>query len=130
MADVAKGVVVTTGNEAYVAEFLYPLHKSCRDTLGGWIETVHPRGLERPYMMLVNEEGLILGLPVNPVGSLLYGTLEHGYPIVGNIIFLKDGYRDGEPDIVGLDDGDVENLLGQLLALGVTLKEAGHEAQS
>lgn len=127
MADTAKGIVVTTDNAAYIAEFPYPLHRSCKPTLDGWIETVHPRGLARPYMMLINEEGLLKGLPVNPLGSLLYGTLGHGYPIVGNVIFMKDGYRDGEPDIVGLDDEDVEMLLSQFVALGITPKEMDND---
>lgn len=126
MADIAKGIVVTTDCTAYIGEFPYPLHRSCKPTLDGYIETVHPRGLARPYMMLVNEEGLLKGLPLNPLGSLLYGTLEHGYPIVGNVIFMKDGYRNGEPDIVGLDDEDIGTLLSRFVELGVTPKETGN----
>lgn len=126
MADIAKGIVVTTDCTAYIGEFPYPLHRSCEPALDGSIETVHPRGLARPYMMLVNEEGLLKGLPLNPLGSLLYGTLEHGYPIVGNVIFMKDGYRNGEPDIVGLDDEDIGTLLSRFVELGVTPKETGN----
>lgn len=40
-----------------------------------------------PMMIFVDESGLIKGLPVNAVGSVLYGTPEHGYPICGDIIF-------------------------------------------
>ena len=117
MADTARGVVVTTDGRAYVREFGYPLHRSCEDTLGGWIETVYPKGLVRPYMMLVNEEGLLHGLPKNLVGSYLYLTQEHGQPIVGNIILMKLGYRDGERDIVGLEEDEAEKLLDMVLKL-------------
>lgn len=117
MADNARGVVVTTDGRAYVREFGYPLYRSCEDTLGGWIETVRPRGLDRPYMMLVNEEGLLHDLPLNMVGSFFYQTHLHGQPIVGNIILMKEGYRDGEPDIVGLDEDEAEKLLDMVLKL-------------
>lgn len=117
MDDTARGVVVTTDGQAYVKEFGYPLHRSCEDTLGGWIETVRPRGLDRPYMMLVNEEGLLHDLPLNPVGSFFCQTHIHGQPIVGNIILMKDGYRDGERDIVGLEEDEAEKLLDMVLKL-------------
>lgn len=117
MADTVRGVVVTTDGRAYVKEFGYPLHRSCEDTLGGWIETVRPRGLDRPYMMLVNEEGLLHGPPLNTVGSYFYQTHIHGQPIVGNIILMKEGYRDGERDIVGLEEDEAEKLLDMVLKL-------------
>ena len=117
MADTARGVVVTTDGRAYVKELGYPLHRSCEDTLGGWIETVRPRGLDRPYMMLINEEGLLHDLPLNTVGSYFYQTHLHGHPIVGNIILMKDGYRCGERDIVGLEEDEAEKLMDMVLKL-------------
>lgn len=117
MADTARGVVVTTDGRAYVKEFGYPLHRSCEDTLGGWIETVRPRGLDRPFMMLVNEEGLLHDLPFNVVGSFFYQTHIHGQPIAGNIILMAEGYRNGERDIVGLEEDEAEKLLDMVLKL-------------
>lgn len=117
MADTARGVVVTTDGRAYVKEFGYPLHRSCESTLGGWIETVYPRGLDRPYMMLVNEEGRLHGLPTNLVGSYFYQTHVHGQLIVGNIILMKLGWRDGERDIVGLEEDEAEKLMDMVLKL-------------
>ena len=66
--------------------------------------------LARPLCMIVNEEGRLLDLPLNHIGSFFYGTDQHGEPIVGNIVVMKDGYRNGEPDIVGLDDSEVERV--------------------
>ena len=117
MADTAKGVVVTTDGRAYVKEFGYPLHRSCESTLGGRIETVYPKGLARPYLMLVNEEGILMDLLTNSVGSYLYGTHYHGYRIAGNIILMKDGYRNGERDIVGLTEDEAEKLMDMVLKL-------------
>ena len=107
-----KGIVITTEKEMSVREFSEdrPLHNELGEVVGGWIEHAHPRLLPPPYCMIVNEEGLLLKLPLNLIGSAMYGTATHGYPIVGNIILLKDGCRDGEPDIVGLDDGDIKKL--------------------
>ena len=107
-----KGIVITTENEMSVREFSEdrPLHNELGEVVGGWIEHVHPRLLPPPYCMIVNEEGLLLQLPMNLIGSALYGTGSHGNPIVGNIVLLKDGYRDGEPDIVGLDDEDIKEM--------------------
>ena len=127
MADTARGVVVTTDGRAYVEEFGYPLHRSCEDTLGGWIETVRPGGLDQPYMMLVSEVGLLHDLPLNKVGSFFYQTHIHGQPIVGNIILMKEGYRCGERDIVGMEEDEAEKLLDMVLKLpfGVVRGEAG-----
>ena len=112
-----KGIVITTKNEISVREFpeTRPLYQEVGEAVGGYIEHVHPMYLPDPYCMIVNEEGICLGLPRNPVGCGLYGTKEHGAPIVGDIVLLKDGFRDGEPDIVGLDDEDVKKL-GQYIA--------------
>lgn len=71
--------------------------------------------LEDPLMFVCNEEGIIRELPVNLVGSLLYGTPLHGCPIVGDIAIVQQGWRDGEPDIVGLPDGIIENVYAQFL---------------
>ncbi len=105
-----KGVVVTTDNEVRVEDFNDPLYKTVGAAVGGYIEHVHPMRLPRPFCMIVNEEGRLLDLPLNHIGSYFYGTDQHGEPIVGNIVVMKDGYRNGEPDIVGLDDSEAEQV--------------------
>lgn len=105
-----KGVVVTTNHEVRVEDFSDPLYKTVGSAVGGYIEHVKPARLRHPYCMIVNEEGRLLDLPLNYVGSYFYGTDQHGEPIVGNIVVMKDGYRNGEPDIVGLDDSEVERV--------------------
>ena len=101
-----NGIVVTANGEIYHREFKDPLHRSAGELVGGLIEIVRPRRLGKPYCMIVNEEFLLQGLPVNPVGSYLYATDEHGHPICGNIIIMKEH---GE-DIIDLDPDEVENI--------------------
>lgn len=106
-----KGIVITTKNEMRVQEFSEPAYKSIGEAVGGWIEVVHPKRLESPYCMLVNEEGVILKLPINSFGSFLYGTDYHGDPMLGDIVLLKEGINsDGERDILGLDEQDIKYL--------------------
>ena len=116
-----KGLVITTEETMYVKEFDRPLYQSVGDVVGGYIEKVSPRGLKEPFCFLCNEEGLLKNLPINVMGSLWYGTLDHGQPIVGNIVVMKLGYRDGEPDIIGLEDSEIDEIKSM-----VTVVSSGH----
>ena len=103
-------LVVSTKNEIRRVEYDPPHYDVIKEAVGGWYERVHPMGLNQPYSMMVNEEGLLLGLPMNRLGSELYGTPKHGQPIVGDIVFLKDGYHGGEPDTVGMTEDEAQRL--------------------
>ena len=103
-------LVVNTKNEIRRVEYDPPHYDVIKEAVGGWYEHVHPVGLDHPYSMMVNEEGLLLGLPVNRLGSELYGTPQHGQPIVGDIVFLKDGYDGVEPDVVGMTEDEAQHL--------------------
>ena len=105
-----KGIVLTTDEKMFVKDFAAPLHESLGEAVGGYIEVVHPRGLDRPYCFVCNEEGILMDLTMNIIGSLWYGTLEHGHPIVGNIVVLKEGMTDDGPDIVGLEEDDIRKI--------------------
>lgn len=78
-----KGLVITTENKMQVREFGEPAYETIGKAVGGWIEVVHPKGLPDPFCMVVNEEGLLHGLPLNLFGCILYDTVRHGNPIVG-----------------------------------------------
>ncbi len=109
-----KGIVITTDNEVEIRDFGKPLYKTVGEAVGGYLEIVHPMGLVEPLVMIVNDEGLLHGLPMNTVGSLLYGTPNHGHPIVGNIVIMKTGLTSEGTDIVGLDDDECSELLSNL----------------
>ena len=120
-----KGVVITTDKRAFVKAFSYPLYKSIGEAVGGYIENVYPKGLPNPLMMVVNEEGLIRQLPINPIASHWYGTQHHGWPICGDAVVMALGCTQNGPDIVGLSEAEVEWVLTTLVLMGVEIvKEA------
>ena len=115
-----EGIVITTKYEMRVQEFSEPAYKSIGEVVGGWIEIVHPVRLKRPYCMVVNEEGMLRNLPMNAFGSFLYGTDNHGSPILGDIVLLKEGINsDGDLDLLGLTELDIKHLC----TMAVTLSE-------
>lgn len=87
-----------------------PLYEQMHKAVGGYYENVYPRRLPSEFVMIVNEEGLLLNLPFNPIASYFYEYDKHGSPIVGNVIILKMGYYDCEPDVVGMTDTDVAKI--------------------
>lgn len=110
-----NGILITTRNEVRPVMLTPPTLDSMQKFVGGYIEHVRPANLKPPYCMIVNEEGLLQGLPVNLLGSFLYGSHVHGNPIVGDILILKDGVNDhGEYDLVGLDNSEIITLSNEL----------------
>ncbi len=56
-----------------------------------WIELVEPEPLTKDgYLLLIDEEGKLRDedLPINCVASDLYGSDQHGDPIIGNAIVV------------------------------------------
>lgn len=78
-----------------------------QDAVDGWIEIVRPFGRSGGHLvMVVNEEDLIRDLPANPIGSLIYGDL-----ITGTVVIMKEGIRDGEPDLIGLTQEEADFVM-------------------
>lgn len=105
-----KAVTVTHDLQIGFTELEKPLYRSAGAFVGGYIEIVRPRGLKRPYVMIVNEEFLLLGLPKNEIGSCLYQTHLHGAPILGNFLIMKEQ----GPDLVGLDDPEILQVMAAM----------------
>lgn len=61
-------------------------------------------------VMLVDEEGLLKSLESNILGSWLYETDKHGYPIVGNVLFVGIEYMGMEIDFCGISEDAAESL--------------------
>ena len=110
-----KGIVITTNNALFTEDFDQPLYKSIGATVGEYIEHVKPEKLPHPYCMICNEEGALEELDLNPIASILYGIEWNGCPILGDVVIMKDGYYNGEPDIVGLDDDDIKKVKNIIL---------------
>ena len=122
-----KAITVTTDNIISIVEVKSngsPLYKQMNEAVGGYYENVYPRRLKEGFVMVVNEEGLLKELPLNIVGSYLYESDKHGQPIVGNVIILKLGHFQGEPDVVGLTDDEANEIMKDLLKIVEKLKGA------
>ncbi len=86
-----------------------------RAALGGaFYEIVRIRNMSHKFLMLVDDEGCLKNLQLNPVASELYGIRVHGCPIVGPAVIMREDIVDGEPDIVGLDDDDLAEFIHKL----------------
>ena len=105
-----KAVIVTHDLQIGFTELEEPLYKSAGAFVGGGIEIVRPRGLARPYVMIVNEDFLQMGLPRNEIDCFLYETHRHGNPICGNILLMKE---EG-PELVSLQDTEVLQIMAAM----------------
>ena len=110
-----KGIVVTTDGKITVTKFSdFPetLSGDIEGVIGGFYEIVRPRNLKRGHTMLVNADGFYLNLEPNPLAGSVYGAT-----IVGNVIFLKEGFLDGDIDFVPFSDEELQELEGYLIHL-------------
>ncbi len=112
-----KTVKVTTDNIVSVIDVDFDDFRDIQRAIGGHFEMVHTQLMtdyfhDPSVIMLVDEEGLIKELPLNPVGSALYRGI-----IAGDLIFAQ---VKGE-DIVAPDD--VAGLKERLLHTFIGLKE-------
>jgi len=108
------GLVVTISGTMYKKDFSEPLFRSVGEVLHGNVEIVRPMGLPNPYVMLVNEEGKLRRLSMNPVGTLWYGYPQVRDIIVGNLVVMKEAFTDDGPDIVGLTNRECLNIIGRV----------------
>lgn len=117
-----KGFVISTENKMQFKDFNEPLLLSIGTEICGYSETVHPKYLPEGLCMVIDDEGLLKGYAINSIASILYGTPEHGQPIVGTAVILREGFVAGELDFMSLDDGDEVGLMLLFSALGICIK--------
>lgn len=103
----------TNGHEIRHAEDV-DLLRYCQQVVRGNIEIVYPKCMERPYLMVVNEEGWLRNMKINPVASYLYGTQDHGELIVGPALILKQIMTDDGPDVGFLTQEEALHLVVRL----------------
>lgn len=77
-----KGLVFDTENRMQFKDFGEPLLDSLQKEVGGYIDVVHPKYLPEGLCMVVDDEGRLKGSAVNNIASVIYGTPEHGQPII------------------------------------------------
>lgn len=120
-----KGLVIKTENLAEFKDFGEPLLDSLQKEVGGYIEAVHPKYLPAGLCIVVDDSGFLKESPINRAASAIYGTLEHGQPIVGNAVILREAFVNGERNFVGLTEDDETGLMLLLFALGIVFLEKG-----
>lgn len=111
-----KTLKITTDNKISIIDLDFD-HKSLREEVGGYVELVRTQKLldyfKTKVVMIVDEEGLVKNLPVNPMGCYFYDTNKHGNLIVGDVILgLLVGF---DMDVIGLGDRDAEQWMEKML---------------
>lgn len=88
----------------------------CAEQIGcEWVEVVHPKRMATPFILIVDEEGLLKDRPVlNVAGSWLYETDVHGAPIAGNILILREEIGDEGPEFAPMDEEDAKDFVKDL----------------
>ena len=116
-----KAIKLTTDGEIQVIDWPegdnhFKILRWMQDMVDGAIEIVRPMLLERPYVMIVDDAGLIKedDPKLNPVGSVLYGFLEHGQPIAGTALILQEVMTPDGADLTGIAKDKAEDLAGSL----------------
>lgn len=109
-----KGMFISADNNFRIIDLKEPALDSVSQVIGGDPEQVWPRRLPRPYLMIVNGEGRLDGLPQNFVGSYLYGMDEHGEPIAGDVVILKEKQTREGSEWCSLHEKDIIELTAQM----------------
>ena len=115
----AKGIVVTPENTMWVHDFAEPLYRTIGEVIGtDIVEQIHPQALKAPFVMIGDEEALLRKDPqINLLGSFLYGSIFHGHPICGTVVFMAEGVNEyGEGEWFGLTDSQISDLTKYFVA--------------
>ena len=82
-----------------------------QDAVGGWIQALDVVG---GMSMYLNEEGKILGLPINPVGTAYFvDTWGEGHDVInGDVVFT--GLPDNEGETTGLTPEQLADVVDRV----------------
>jgi len=108
-----KVLVINTDRTYEVKTIDNADYKTFMPMVGGYVEIVRPitEVLNSGQCMIVNEEGLLVNLPINAIGTAIYG---YG-PIAGNVVIAREVMTPEGLDIVGLSDAEIEELKNVLI---------------
>lgn len=109
-----KAIKITTDGRAKTIEI--DGLKGMQKAVGGYIQTVRSYELSNlvvpnnhSLLMIVDEDGKNKRLKLNEIATALYGNWWD--EIVGDVLIMAEGFVDGEPDIVGLEENQVQALM-------------------
>lgn len=111
-----NAIKITSDNKVSIIKINKP-YEDYKKNINGWPEYIKPRFASPGTVLVVDDNGLMKNLPVNKAGSLMYGTLIHNNPIVGDILVIKFGFNgNGEPDCFALNDEEAQSVMNELLS--------------
>ena len=86
-----------------------------KEQVGGWLEQVRLPRYRKDVALIIDEEGRLKHLELNPPASLLHGWLTHGQTIHGIafLVGLHDDPEDGPLSVWGSlpDDVTIESVI-------------------
>lgn len=106
-AEKCAALLLTTKGEMFKLRYDVSHYRSIEKAVGGEIDIVEIKQLKGPNLMVVNDIGYPLGLPLNRLATKLYGT---GWNILGDVVFAESGFLGGEPDLVGSTEDEIQRL--------------------
>ena len=108
-----KTVKITTGNKISIVELPWNYESQEKEIGAEYTEIVKTQIMydlfREMIVMIVDESGAVKNSEINSVASMLYGIMNHGCPIHGDIIF---GFQNG-PGVLPIEDP--ERLMATLL---------------
>jgi len=104
-------LIRTDGKILILEEYPGDLLHALQAAVGGFIETVRSPKLGDPWLMIVNENGLLEDhLEINRTASIICGHM-----LIGDVAVVKQaGTEDGEQDLFGLTPQEMETLLRKI----------------
>lgn len=105
MSDLIRVMVIKPGHEPEITEIENTL-KGFQEVVGGYIETVPMESIDDDLRVVLNEEGKIIGLPMNRVWKP-YGAGGYAMDIMVGTIFIVSTHLDG---FASLTDEQIEKL--------------------
>ena len=108
-----SGIIITT--EMSLAQLHGNDYKSVREAVGGYIELVVLRGEFEGYSLYVQEEGKILGSPINDIATAVWERSFGIYTdiIVGNAV-LMSSETDDEGNHLLIPDDEIEVVMEKI----------------
>ena len=97
-----------------------------------WIEVVRPKHIKKECVLIVDEEGLLKDrIMWNPHASAMYGFLEHGQPIAGDCLLMREEPGEDGYHLVGLEEAEARGWKQELDdSIADILKEIYHKIET
>lgn len=100
------------------------LYQSMQEVIGCDMVDIGACGLQemKKYCLVYDEEFLLQHTPIiNPVASYFFGLQNHGTPLCGTVLIMKNIETDDGINTVGLDEDDISYIFDVIFE---TLKDA------